>query len=115
MLSSRGSSECGRPRATGTRSRSWPSSQATESRGDCHRRSRHLVSSSEAIRGDAMKVFIAGATGAIGRQLVPRLVDRGHEVYGMTRHASKKPLVRDLGARPVVADALDPEEVARAV
>ena len=62
-----------------------------------------------------MKVFVAGATGAIGRQLVPQLVARGHEVVGMTRSASKQDLVRSLGARPVVADALDPDAVARAV
>ena len=62
-----------------------------------------------------MKVFVAGATGAIGRTLVPQLVARGHEVVGMTRSASKQDLVRSLGARPVVADALDPDAVARAV
>jgi 2-alkyl-3-oxoalkanoate reductase len=62
-----------------------------------------------------MKVFVAGATGALGRQLVPQLVARGHEVVGMTRTASKQDLVRSLGARPVVADALDPEAVAEAV
>ena len=62
-----------------------------------------------------MKVFIAGATGAIGKQLVPMLVERGHEVTGMTRTSAKQDLIRGLGARPVVADALDPEGVARAV
>jgi nucleoside-diphosphate-sugar epimerase len=62
-----------------------------------------------------MKVFVAGATGALGRQLVPRLVARGHEVVGMTRSASKQDLVRSLGARPVVADALDSDAVAQAV
>jgi 2-alkyl-3-oxoalkanoate reductase len=62
-----------------------------------------------------MKVFVAGATGALGKALVPRLVARGHEVVGMTRSASKQDLVRSLGARPVVADALDPDAVARAV
>jgi nucleoside-diphosphate-sugar epimerase len=62
-----------------------------------------------------MKVFVAGATGALGRELVPRLVARGHEVVGMTRSASKQDLLRGLGARPVVADALDPEAVAQAV
>ena len=62
-----------------------------------------------------MKVFVAGATGAIGRQLVPRLVEAGHEVHGMTRSASKQALLRDLGAVPVVADALDAEQVAAAV
>jgi nucleoside-diphosphate-sugar epimerase len=62
-----------------------------------------------------MNVFVAGASGVIGRELVPQLVARGHEVVGMTRSASKQDLVRSLGARPVVADALDPDAVARAV
>ena len=62
-----------------------------------------------------MKIFVAGATGALGRQLVPQLVARGHEVVGMTRSASKQDLVHRLGARPVVADALDPDAVAQAV
>ena len=62
-----------------------------------------------------MKVFVAGATGVLGRALVPQLVARGHEVVGMTSRGSKQDLVRSLGARPVVADALDPDAVARAV
>ena len=62
-----------------------------------------------------MKVFVAGATGALGRQLVPMLVAKGHEVTGMTSKHSKQDLVRSLGARPAVADALDPEAVAQAV
>jgi len=62
-----------------------------------------------------MKIFVAGATGVLGRALVPLLVARGDEVVGMTRSASKQDLVRGLGARPVVADALDPDAVAQAV
>jgi nucleoside-diphosphate-sugar epimerase len=62
-----------------------------------------------------MKIFVAGATGAIGRLLVPQLVARGHDVVGMTRSPSKQDLVRSVGARPVVADALDPDAVAQAV
>ena len=62
-----------------------------------------------------MKVFVAGATGVLGRALVPQLVAQGHEVVGMTRSASKQELLRSLGARPVVADALDPDAVAEAV
>ncbi len=62
-----------------------------------------------------MKVLVAGATGAVGKQLVPRLVARGHDVVGITRTPSKSELVRELGATPVVADMLDPDEVARAV
>jgi 2-alkyl-3-oxoalkanoate reductase len=65
--------------------------------------------------GAVMKVFIAGATGVLGRALVPQLVARGDEVVGMTRSPSKQDLVRNLGARPVVADALDPDAVAQAV
>ena len=62
-----------------------------------------------------MRVFVAGATGAIGKQLVPRLVEAGHEVHGMTRSESKQAMLRELGAVPVVADALDPDQVAEAV
>jgi len=62
-----------------------------------------------------MRVFVAGATGAIGRQLVPRLVAAGHEVHGMTRSEAKQELLHELGAVPVVADALDPDQVADAV
>jgi nucleoside-diphosphate-sugar epimerase len=62
-----------------------------------------------------MKVFVAGATGAIGKQLVPRLVAAGHEVHGMTRSESKKAMLADMGAVPVVADALDADQVAEAV
>jgi nucleoside-diphosphate-sugar epimerase len=67
------------------------------------------------MKGDVMKVFVAGATGALGRQLVPMLVAGGHEVVGMTRSPRKQDLIRSLGARPVVADALDPDQVAQAV
>jgi nucleoside-diphosphate-sugar epimerase len=62
-----------------------------------------------------MKVFVAGATGVLGRALVPQLVAQGHDLVGMTKSASKQDLVRRLGARPVVADALDPDAVAEAV
>jgi nucleoside-diphosphate-sugar epimerase len=62
-----------------------------------------------------MRVFVAGATGAIGKQLVPRLVEAGHVVHGMTRSESKQAMLYELGAVPVVADALDPDQVAEAV
>jgi 2-alkyl-3-oxoalkanoate reductase len=62
-----------------------------------------------------MKVFVAGATGALGKQLVPRLVGAGHRVVGMTRSADKVDAVRALGAQPAVADALDPDAVATVV
>src|ERR671911_222611 len=62
-----------------------------------------------------MRVFVAGASGALGVQLVPQLVAAGHEVVAMTRTASKQDGLRALGAEPVVADALDPDAVARVV
>jgi nucleoside-diphosphate-sugar epimerase len=62
-----------------------------------------------------MRVFVAGATGAIGRQLVPRMVAAGHEVHGMTRDESKQAMLHKLGAVPVVADALDADQVGEAV
>lgn len=62
-----------------------------------------------------MKVLVAGATGALGKQLVPRLVANGHDVVGMTRSDAKRDAVRQLGATPAIADALDPEQVARVV
>jgi nucleoside-diphosphate-sugar epimerase len=62
-----------------------------------------------------MRVFVAGASGAIGRQLVPRLAAAGHEVHGMTRGESKQAMLYELGAVPVVADALDADQVAEAV
>jgi nucleoside-diphosphate-sugar epimerase len=58
---------------------------------------------------------VAGATGAIGRQLVPKLVAAGHQVHGMTRSEAGRRLVRELGGEPVLADALDPDQVAAAV
>src|ERR671911_160721 len=62
-----------------------------------------------------MRVLVAGATGAIGKQLVPRLVRAGHEVHGMTRSESKQAMLHEFGAVPVVADALDPDQVAEAL
>jgi nucleoside-diphosphate-sugar epimerase len=62
-----------------------------------------------------MKVFVAGASGALGMKLVPQLVAAGHEVVAMTRTPSKQDGLRALGARPVVADALDPDAVASVV
>ncbi len=62
-----------------------------------------------------MRIFVAGAAGALGKQLLPRLAGAGHDVTGMTRTEAKAAVVEELGATPVVADALDPEQVAKAV
>jgi len=62
-----------------------------------------------------MKVFIAGAGGALGKQLVPMLVTRGHEVTGTTTSQAKRDLMRSLGAKPVVLDLLDARAVREAV
>jgi nucleoside-diphosphate-sugar epimerase len=62
-----------------------------------------------------MKVLLAGATGAIGRPLAPKLLAAGHDVVALTRSETKFDAIRQLGARPMVADALDPDAVARAV
>ena len=62
-----------------------------------------------------MRVFVAGATGAVGRRFVPRLVRAGHSVIGLTRTPSKAGLLRELGAEPVVADALDERSIRAAV
>jgi nucleoside-diphosphate-sugar epimerase len=62
-----------------------------------------------------MKVFVAGATGAMGAQLIPMLVANGHQVVGMTRSEAKRDLIRTMGAEPVVADGLDADAVAQAV
>jgi nucleoside-diphosphate-sugar epimerase len=62
-----------------------------------------------------MRVLVAGATGAVGRQLVPQLVTAGHQVIGTTRSAAKLDWLRAAGAEPVVLDGLDAEAVSSAV
>jgi 2-alkyl-3-oxoalkanoate reductase len=62
-----------------------------------------------------MRVFVAGATGAIGARLVPQLMERGHEVIGTSRSPQKAGLLRAQGAQPVVLDVLDARAVREAV
>jgi nucleoside-diphosphate-sugar epimerase len=62
-----------------------------------------------------MRVFLAGATGAIGRPLVRRLIAADHQVTAMTRSPDKAAALRGAGAEPIVADALNPSAVMRAV
>ena len=61
------------------------------------------------------RVFIAGASGLIGVQLITLLVGAGHDVAGLTRTPAKAERLAALGAEPVVADALDREALARVV
>jgi NAD(P)H-binding len=61
--------------------------------------------------GKIMRVFVAGATGALGRHLVPGLVAAGHEVTATTRTPGKVAQLREAGAEPVVVDGLDREAV----
>jgi nucleoside-diphosphate-sugar epimerase len=62
-----------------------------------------------------MRVFVVGASGAIGTRLVPKLVDRGHEVVGSVRSPRNVDRVRALGAEPIVLDLLDADAVRTAV
>jgi 2-alkyl-3-oxoalkanoate reductase len=62
-----------------------------------------------------MRVFVAGASGAIGTRLVPQLIERGHEVTGTSMSPEKSERVRALGAKPIVLDLLDPGAVRTAV
>jgi nucleoside-diphosphate-sugar epimerase len=62
-----------------------------------------------------MRIFVAGATGALGRRLVPLLTGGGHQVTAMTRTEEKFAGLRAAGAEPVVADALDRDAVLRVV
>ena len=62
-----------------------------------------------------MKIFMAGATGAIGRRLVPLLLNAGHGVVGTTRSATKADRLRAAGVEPVVVDVFDAPALSAAV
>src|SRR3954469_24033417 len=63
----------------------------------------------------AMRVFLAGATGVIGSQLVPQLLSAGHEVTAMTRSVLRASQLEAIGANPVVCDAFDADGVRAAM
>jgi nucleoside-diphosphate-sugar epimerase len=60
-----------------------------------------------------VKIFVAGATGVIGRRLIPLLVEGGHDVVGMSRSTERAAKLEDHGARGVVADVFDTERLPR--
>jgi 2-alkyl-3-oxoalkanoate reductase len=62
-----------------------------------------------------MRVFVAGAGGAVGKRLVPMLVARGHQVTGTTSRPESADQIRRLGAEPVVVDGLDAVGIGQAV
>src|SRR5690606_33265899 len=112
------------------RARASTRTSSTATAGRCSRRDAgpapavtRAASSSSRVRkvpepgrgGPEMRVFVAGATGAIGRPLVRQLIDRGHHVTAMTRSAGKVDSLRRLGAEAVVADGLDAAAVGEAV
>jgi hypothetical protein len=93
-----------------------PRRRSRSSAGRCHRPGCCPVSWVYVVfdRGDD-ESLVAGATGAIGERLLPRLVAAGHGGHGMTRSDSRQAMPSELGAVRVVADALDPDQVAEAV
>ncbi|MEV6369066.1 NAD-dependent epimerase/dehydratase family protein [Micromonospora musae] len=62
-----------------------------------------------------MRIFLAGASGVIGRRLIPRLVQAGHVVGGMTRSSDKTELLAQLGAEPILCDVFDRDALIKAV
>jgi NAD dependent epimerase/dehydratase family len=74
-----------------------------------------LPSSRGEAYNDGVRIFIAGASGVIGQRLIPRLVQAGHVVGGMTRSPSKMELLRHLGAEPILCDVFDRKALIQAV
>ena len=68
-----------------------------------------------AVYDEDMRIFLAGASGVIGQRLIPRLVQAGHVVGGMTRSPSNTELLGHLGAEPILCDVFDREALIHAV
>ena len=68
-----------------------------------------------AAHNDGVRIFLAGASGVIGQRLIPRLVQAGHVVGGLTRSPSKTELLSHLGAEPILCDVFDREALIQAV
>jgi nucleoside-diphosphate-sugar epimerase len=67
------------------------------------------------VNATSKRLFIAGASGVIGRRLVPLLVTAGHTVTGMTRSPGKLAMLEALGAEPVLCDVYDADALLTAV
>src|SRR6476659_6068805 len=76
---------------------------------------RRLPSSRGEAYNGGMRIFLAGASGVIGQRLIPRLVQAGHVVGGLTRSADKTELLSKLGAEPILCDVFDREALIQAV
>ena len=74
-----------------------------------------LTSIDELLGGYIMKIFVAGATGVIGRHLLPRLTNEGHEVTAITRSADRIDQIRAQGAQPVVCNVFDRDRLKEVV
>src|SRR4051794_9395350 len=68
-----------------------------------------------ALTDRSLRIFLAGASGVLGQRLIPRLIQAGHVVGGMTRSPSKTELLNDLGAEPILCDVFDREALVQAV
>lgn len=88
-----------------------------EPQAECsfHRIVKSYLDFQEIQSGVIMKIFLAGASGVIGQRLIPRLIQAGHTVGGMTRSPSKTEVLERLGAEPILCDVFDREELFQAV
>jgi hypothetical protein len=73
------------------------------------------ITDEDALTDRSMRIFLAGASGVIGQRLIPRLVQAGHVVGGMTRSPGKMELLSHLGAEPILCDVFDREALIQAV
>jgi uncharacterized protein YbjT (DUF2867 family) len=69
----------------------------------------------DAMADQSLRIFLAGASGVIGQRLIPRLVQAGHVVGGMTRSPRKMELLGHLGAEPILCDVFNREALIQAV
>jgi uncharacterized protein YbjT (DUF2867 family) len=73
------------------------------------------VWAADSLSFPGMRIFLAGASGVIGQRLIPRLVQAGRVVGGLTRSPSKTELLNHLGAEPILCDVFDRKALIQAV